>query len=221
VSVTEGGTGPADDRPLTQQEYQQVQRLFSDPISIPIQFKTWLVSFLESSDLNLPFSAVNGLIDMLGITGVGGGSLGILPAGLILPYGGDTAPTGSKLCDGGAYTTTVETRLFTAIGYKFGGSGTSFNVPDMQGRAPVGRGSNADVNAIGKNEGQPLANRSPLHGHGQTLVGNRSGNVSSGQPTGYIALTDYAPDGTVNPPTGTNRPVDSPAFEVVNFIIVA
>jgi hypothetical protein len=55
-----GGSG-GDDRPLTDSEFQLVQRLFSDPFSFPLSFKTWLVSYLEASDMILPQSSVEGL----------------------------------------------------------------------------------------------------------------------------------------------------------------
>ena len=62
--VRSGGqatAGPTDDRPLTDQEYQLLQRLLSDPFSIPLPFKTWLISFIESSDITLPISSIQGL----------------------------------------------------------------------------------------------------------------------------------------------------------------
>src|SRR5215467_12011273 len=122
--------GPQDDRPLTEQEYQLLQRLLSDPFSFPIVFKAWLVSYLEGSDLSLPIGAVQGLTGLLGISSVGSGTLGLFPAGIILPYGGGTAPTGSLICDGASYDKGVQSRLFSAIGYRYGGSGQNFNVPD-------------------------------------------------------------------------------------------
>jgi hypothetical protein len=61
-----GSSAPgADDRPLTDNEYQLVQRLFSDPFSFPLSFKTWLVSYLEASDMTLPQSSIEGLTDKL------------------------------------------------------------------------------------------------------------------------------------------------------------
>lgn len=216
-----GLAGPADQRPLTEQEFQLVQRIFGDPFSFPISYKTWLISFLESSDLSLPISAVTGLTAILGISGLGGGTLGILPAGLIFPYGGDVAPPGSLLCDGASYSRTTYNRLFNAIGQRFGSvDANSFNVPDIQGRMLVGKGSHASVNAIGKTEaGMSLPNRSPLHTH--KLPADGSGNVSTsgGTADGNIVVTDYGPSARTNAEPG--KPVDSPAFLTVNLIIVA
>lgn len=63
-----------------------------------------------------------------------------IPAGIVLPYGGSTAPAGWILCDGTAVSRTTYARLFTAIGtaYGSGDGSTTFNVPDMRGRTFAG-----------------------------------------------------------------------------------
>jgi len=231
----EGAVGAADQRPLTQQEYQAVQRLFSDPFSFPISFKTWLVSFLEASDLNLPFSAVNGLVNILGITGTGSGTLGILPAGLIFPYGGAAAPTGSLMCDGSSYAKADYDRLFQAIQYSFGGSGPNFSVPDIRERIPVGLGATPAHNALGLTENMPFGQRGTKHnhqvrdpGHAHTAQANQDGSTSGGWNA--FPTTDHAADSTapingsgtgigVGPAGGV--PTDTPAFITINYIIVA
>jgi microcystin-dependent protein len=212
-----GGTGPADNRPLTDQEFQLVQRLLSDPLSFPLEFKAWLVAYLESSDLTLPMNSILGLQRTLGITGAGDGTLGIFPAGIILPYGGDTPPAGALLCNGNAYPRASEARLYAAIGTKFGApDSSSFNVPDLRGRTTVGIGPNADVASQGMTEGAALADRSPKHSH--ALPGDTSGNMSTPGTDGWIGLTDYGPTAFSHPEA--NKPLNAPAFLVVNFIIV-
>ena len=47
-------------------------------------------------------------------------------------------PTGWLLCDGSSYDTTTQSNLFDVIGYLYGGSGSSFNVPDIRHRSVVG-----------------------------------------------------------------------------------
>jgi microcystin-dependent protein len=42
-------------------------------------------------------------------------------------------PTGWLRCDGTSYSTTTYNDLFTLIGYTYGGSGSSFNVPNISG----------------------------------------------------------------------------------------
>lgn len=217
----EGGTGPADNRPLTDTEYQLLQRLLSDPLSFPLSFKAWLVSYLETSDMTLPMNAILGLQKTLGISGAGSGTLGVFPAGLILPYGGTAAPTGSLMCDGAAYPRTTQARLFNAIGTNYGApDANSFYVPNMQGRLPVGRGPNSEVAALGQNEGAPIGNRTPRHS--TTLIASADGSVGA-SGDGNIVVTDHSPGVHVIPnhDLGTSRPSDTPAFLVVNFIIVS
>lgn len=219
------GAITADDRPLTDQEVALVQRLLSDPFSFPLAFKTWLVGYLETSDMTLPISAVIGLTSLLGVSGAGKGSLGILPAGIILPFGGGTAPPGSKLCDGTGYSTTAEGRLFTAIGYTFGGGGSVFNVPDMQERIPVGKGVIPDHDTIGKHEGLPVGQRRVRHKH--TRLGWHNTGAASGTDVNVIPIGDATADSPEElvhdhaPLDGLPAPTDGPAFLTLNFIIVA
>ena len=73
-------------------------------------------------------------------TMVAKGSTTICPIGAILPYAGTTAPAGFLLCDGAAVSRTTYAALFAVTSTTFGvGDGsTTFNVPDLRGRAPVG-----------------------------------------------------------------------------------
>jgi microcystin-dependent protein len=68
-----------------------------------------------------------------------------LPSGSITMYGGAAAPTGWLLCDGSAVSRTTYSALFSAIGslYGNGNATTTFNVPDLRGRVPVGAGTGA------------------------------------------------------------------------------
>lgn len=65
----------------------------------------------------------------------------IMPAGTLLPTGRATSPSTSfLLCEGQAVSRTTYAALFAAIGTKYGtGNGTTtFNLPDLRGRVPVG-----------------------------------------------------------------------------------
>jgi microcystin-dependent protein len=226
LSISAGSTGPVDNRPLTPQEYQMLQRLLSDPFSIPIEFKTWLVSYLETSDLTIPIGAVAGLKQILGVAGIGAGTLGILPAGLIFPYGGSIAPNGSLLCDGASYSRTAQSRLYSAIGTNYGSTdANSFSVPDLQERIPVGRGVKANYNTLNQNEGAPLGSRGTRHNHGSHahIVGRQNQSLTPGT-TAYSLLGDQSSKTATTEqqtvgPAGT--PQDTAAYLVVNFIIVS
>lgn len=65
----------------------------------------------------------------------------LLPVGLILPYGGSAAPTGWLLCYGQAVSRTTYSVLFGIISttYGAGDGSTTFNLPDLRGRAVAGK----------------------------------------------------------------------------------
>lgn len=79
------------------------------------------------------------------------------PPGVILPYGGDTAPDGWLLCNGQEVSREDFQELFSAIRFKFGPESQVnpgfFKVPDMRGRLPLGAdnigGSSANVVTAG------------------------------------------------------------------------
>ena len=78
------------------------------------------------------------VITVEGTGGEGGGS-GFLP-GMIMPYGGGVAPAGWLIANGQVINRTAYAALFTAIGttYGAGDGSTTFAVPDLAGRMPMG-----------------------------------------------------------------------------------
>lgn len=60
--------------------------------------------------------------------------------GMIFPYAGSSAPTGFLLCDGSAVSRTTYADLFALISttYGSGDGSTTFNVPNLKGRFPLG-----------------------------------------------------------------------------------
>ncbi len=61
------------------------------------------------------------------------------PTGVILPFGGTSAPTDFLLCYGQSVSTSTYADLFATIGYTYGGSGSSFSLPDLRGRVIAGQ----------------------------------------------------------------------------------
>ena len=57
----------------------------------------------------------------------------LVPTGVILPYGGSTAPTGWLLCNGGAISRTTYAKLYAVIGttYGVGDGSTTYNLPNL------------------------------------------------------------------------------------------
>jgi microcystin-dependent protein len=94
----------------------------------------------------------------------------IIPTGTIFAWAGTALPTvGTYLwCDGGSHSTTgAYAGLFDVIGYSYGGAGGSFNVPNLQGRFPLGRGgSYPTLNAPAGSANAIVVD----HGHGHTIA---------------------------------------------------
>jgi microcystin-dependent protein len=69
---------------------------------------------------------------------------------------GTTSRVGCLLCDGSAYLRSLYPNLFYAIGTTYGvGNGvTTFNVPDLRGRTPMGAGTGSAVRATTWSLGQ-------------------------------------------------------------------
>jgi len=63
----------------------------------------------------------------------------LLPIGVMLPFCGPAAPAGKwALCNGASLATATYPKLFNVLGYRYGGSGGTFMVPNMAGRVPIG-----------------------------------------------------------------------------------
>jgi microcystin-dependent protein len=85
-------------------------------------------------------------------------------------YAGATAPDGFFICDGAAVSRTTYAALFSVVGtiYGVGDGSTSFNLPDLRTRFPVGSqvGGDYDLGDIGGEESVILtAAQMPLHTH--------------------------------------------------------
>lgn len=85
-------------------------------------------------------------------------------------------------CDGRGLSTTDYNFLFQVIGYKFGGSGSTFNLPDAEGRVPgaVGVSTNATRrlgDLSGEEEHTLTIGEMPAHKHGSAdVTGNTNGD---------------------------------------------
>jgi hypothetical protein len=60
----------------------------------------------------------------------------LYPPGSILLFARSSAPDGWIKANGAGVSTTTYAALFANIGYTFGGSGATFNVPDLRGAFP-------------------------------------------------------------------------------------
>jgi len=95
-----------------------------------------------------------------------------IPVGIIMPFAGTNAPQGYLLCDGSNVSRTTYPALFTEIGTNYGlGDGTStFTLPDLRGRIPVGLDpEQSNFEKLGKTGGEAehilSADELPSHNH--------------------------------------------------------
>jgi microcystin-dependent protein len=99
----------------------------------------------------------------------------VLPAGTIVATGRSTAASGYLMCDGSIVNRTTYSALFTAIGtaYGSGDGSTTFQLPDLRGRVPVGKNS-ATFGTLGGTTGAETITLTgaqsglPAHVHGFT-----------------------------------------------------
>jgi len=152
----------------------------------------------------------------------------LMPLGVVMPYSGASAPSAEWLiCDGAAVSRITYASLFALLGTTFGAGNntTTFNLPDLRGRTPIGAGTGTGLTArtrgatVGAETHSLALAEIPEHSHtiathGVSTTGNNS-----------VLRVDGAPD--VNRTTGNagNNPATAhnnmqPSL-VVNFIIKA
>lgn len=122
---------------------------------------------------------------------------------ILFPFG--FAPAGFALCNGQIIPLAQNTALFSLLGTTFGGNGqTTFAVPDLRGRVPLGPGHapGLDTYSPGQFDGSEThaltTNQIPAHQHGVTigtLAGRMrasSGAANQTTPVGNVPATEAA-----------------------------
>lgn len=163
--------------------------------------------------------------------------------GTIIMFAGNFAPRGWALCDGSVLAISANSALFSILGTTYGGNGTTtFALPDLRGRVPVGVGAGPGlpVTVLGELSGSPTTSLTvgnmPAHNHAATLVAEGApGNTAN--PTNAllsISVTGdqiYGPDTLASEvnmnakavqvqPAGGNQPFNNmQPYLGINFII--
>ena len=168
----------------------------------------------------------------------------LVPPGSLLMFAGGSAPTGYLFCDGSAVSRTTYDVLFTAIGTTWGvGDGTTtFNLPDLRGRGPLGAGTGAGLTprTLGASGGAETVTLTAAEMPSHTHTHNANGGAGSGaSPATGLAYSDGqntagagldATNGepnlyttpialTINSTGGDGAHANMAPFAVVNFII--
>jgi microcystin-dependent protein len=118
--------------------------------------------------------------------------------GTILPFGFNFPPKNWALCAGQTMAISQNAALFSLLGTYYGGNGqTTFQLPDLQGRMPIGMGNGAGLTprTIGEVSGTEnvtlTTGNMPTHSHPTTA----SAQV---QVCGVATAPANAPSGTNN-----------------------
>jgi microcystin-dependent protein len=142
------------------------------------------------------------------------------------------APQGWALCDGSVLPISGNEMLFQLLGTTYGGDGSStFGLPDLQGRIPIGVGQASHL--LGEQGGAESVTLTtaqlPQHAHGLLATTDPASTKSPSEA--LLATTDaielYSADPPVKPlnpasvsPIGGNQPHDNlQPYLVVNYII--
>lgn len=110
----------------------------------------------------------------------------VLPAGLILPFGNSSAPTGFLTCEGQEVLQSAYPALYAAIGTAWGtasSAATHFKLPDLRGAFLRGTGSHGSQN---------MANGSDFAGQ---AVGSFENDQFQGHRTNFTATSNEAING--------------------------
>lgn len=153
-----------------------------------------------SSDISLTYTDVNAVPTTRTVNGkplsqnLTAADIGACQPGSILVWTTSTAPTGWLLCNGSSVSRTTYSALYNKITTKYGsGNGsTTFTLPNLKGRVPVGVGS-SPFTSLGNNGGSTsvtlTVSQIPQHNHGQVVTAGENGTSTR---------IDYAGDGAGN-----------------------
>ncbi|MFT4559163.1 MAG: microcystin-dependent protein [Planctomycetaceae bacterium] len=101
--------------------------------------------------------------------------------GQIQVFGFNFAPRGWAMCEGQLLPISQNSALFSLLGTTFGGDGrTTFGLPDMRGRSPVG------VGEPGSRTVEKPKPKRPIHPLMRVLDTNRDGVISDGELDGSV-----------------------------------
>jgi microcystin-dependent protein len=119
---------------------------------------------------------------------------------MLVPF--NFAPKSWALANGQLLSISQNTALFALLGTFYGGNGqTTFALPDLRGRVPIGMGQGPGLQsyALGETSGTEtvtlLINEMPQHNHSVNADGTAGTTTTpvNGAPGKFVAGTPYAP----------------------------
>lgn len=154
--------------------------------------------------------------------------------GEIRMFTGNFAPRGWALAQGQIMFIAQNPALFSILGTTYGGNGqTTFALPNLQGRVPIGVGGSLNAN-LGSTGGQTYvtlnSTQLPAHNHSLNVSSNAATTSQSGTDKVLAVAQNagiYSTEGastTLNPTSigiaGNSAPVSTmPPYLTINYII--
>jgi microcystin-dependent protein len=157
----------------------------------------------------------------------------------IILFAGNFAPRGWAFCQGQLLGISQNSALFSLLGVVFGGNGqTTFGLPNLQGRTPIGAGNGKFLGAMGGEENHTLlSTEMPTHAHTFTIpalsspgtvsvpnansfpaeVFDDRGGIINAYGTGTPNV--FSPGGTTSVVGGSQAHNNMQPFLVLNYII--
>ena len=123
--------------------------------------------------------------------------------GEIVMFAGNFAPRGWAFCQGQLLSIAQNTALFSILGTTYGGNGqTTFALPDLRGRTPIGQGQGPGLSSVTLGEVSGVENitllttQMPIHTHpvaiGTLALAAKNGAANSQTPVGAIPAIEAA-----------------------------
>jgi microcystin-dependent protein len=121
----------------------------------------------------------------------------LIPTGSVMPYAGAAAPSNWLLCNGSAVSRATYSKLFELIGTAFGEGDkvTTFNVPDLRERIPVGAGGTFVRGAKGGEAAHTLAGNEIPASLGTGTATNGGGAFIFEAPAGWGGWLGHISEG--------------------------
>jgi microcystin-dependent protein len=129
-------------------------------------------------------------------------ALEVFPKGMIAPFAGSSlsVPTGWLLCDGAAVSRTTYAALFavTSTTYGAGDGSTTFNLPDLLGRVPMGAGTGTGLTArtlgaeVGSESTTLTSSHIPQHDHAYNISHDHGAFNTTGGEGSHDHTTAFA-----------------------------
>lgn len=209
------------------------QLIFGYHITIPAV--PGAVYWFEQFDAPISIEFINDQINITAAITLDDVRGNAVEAGTIVATGRTTAPIGWLLCDGAAVSRTTFADLFAAIGtaYGIGDGSTTFNVPDLRQRFPLGKAASGTGATLGGTGGaiDHVHDLDTSSSHAKLNVQGTSPNailpadrksVASWTPdqrvTG-LTLESFTTDQTFGTALGGDSDVENPPFQTVNYLI--